>query len=203
MFIKPIEIAEIVLMVLALGYIFSHFFRRPLTVQQALRKPVWYRFFDLESIKFSMIITAPAVVLHELGHKFVALAMGFPAQLYGMLTGVSIIRYALILGVVLRLVSAPFIFFLPGYVGPPYDGAWASMSAVQMGGMAFAGPAVNLTLFFLFWGLLASNRWPKYNRIFYISRMINIWLFALNMLPIPPLDGYKVYAGLAAALGFI
>jgi Zn-dependent protease len=85
------------------------------------------------------------------------------------------------------------MFLIPGYVAPAYEGAWAGMSATQMSLIAFMGPAVNLVLFVVFWVLLKSDKFPKWNRLFYISKIVNMWLFILNMLPISPLDGYKVW----------
>ena len=104
------------------------------------------------------------------------------------------------IGFVLRIISAPFMFLIPGYVAPAYEGAWAGISAGQMSAIAFAGPAVNLTLFFVFWWLLKTNKYPKWNRLFYISKVVNLWLFILNMLPVGPLDGAKVFSGLKTVL---
>lgn len=81
MFISLREIADIIIMVFAIGYIFSDYFRRePLEGYDPLtyyKKPPL-----IESIKFAAMIAAPAVVLHELAHKFVAMAFGAIATLH-------------------------------------------------------------------------------------------------------------------------
>lgn len=181
-----LEIGEIAVTVIALGYIFSHLIKK--------QKPLFglmfeNRFFDWENFKYSTLVVAPAIILHELGHKFVALSMGFASTYHMSMWGLG-------LGVFLRLIGSSFIFFVPGYVAPAFSGAWDSMTASQLGLVGFAGPLVNLILFIVFFLLLRFNIKPKYNRLFWISKQINLLLFVFNMLPIPPLDGYKVFYGL-------
>jgi len=63
------ELFDIIVMTVILGVIFQDVFRR-------YRKPYeFYREvrFDWEGLKFAMMITAPAIILHELAHKFVAM----------------------------------------------------------------------------------------------------------------------------------
>jgi len=43
-----------------------------------------------KDFKFAIIITAPAVILHELAHKFVAMAMGLTATFHAWYTGLGI-----------------------------------------------------------------------------------------------------------------
>ncbi len=193
-----IEILDIAVTALALGYIFSHLIKAPKHYFAMLYEN---RYFNWDNIKYSMAVVAPAVVLHELGHKFASMAMGFPAAFYGIIGGGSFVLFGTIFGIVLRLIGSSFIFFIPGYVGPAYAGAWDGISATQISLLAFAGPVVNLALFLAFWWLLKSNKWPKYARLFWTSKQINLWLFIFNMLPIPPLDGSKVFLGLFKALG--
>jgi len=179
------EVIHIVLTVLALGYIFSGWIRKP---KHPLEMMGESRFFDWENVKFAAMVAAPAVVLHELGHKFVAVAYGYSAH-YVMST------FGMAIGVVLRLVNAPFLFFLPGYVTVP-----GVTDPVTLATIAFAGPLVNLILFGASWALLNSNKYHKYNHMFYISKQINLLLFVFNMLPLWGLDGSKVYRGLFALL---
>ncbi len=196
----PTEIIDIAITTLALGYIFSHLIKAPKHYFAVLYEN---KYFDWDNIKYSMMVVAPAVVLHELGHKFASMAMGFPATFHGIITGGSLVLFGTIFGIVLRLIGSTFIFFIPGYVAPAYSGAWDGISALQMSWLAFAGPIVNLALFAVFFALLKSNRYPHYARFFWISKQINLWLFIFNMLPIPPLDGSKVFGGLLSALGVL
>lgn len=186
------EVLEIAITVAALGYIFSHLIKKQKSIFGLMFEN---RFFDLENFKYSTLVVAPAIILHELGHKFVSMAMGFAATYHLMPWGLGI-------GVFLRLIGSGFIFFIPGYVAPATSTAWDSMTAGQLGLVGFAGPLINLILFFTFWLLIKYDVKPKYNRLFWISKQINLMLFIFNMLPIPPLDGYKVVYGLWHVLGF-
>lgn len=198
--IDIIEVWEIIVTSLVLGYLFSHILRAPHKNPLKLYKNRFSRLWNWADIKYSMMIVGPAIILHEFGHKIAALALGFPSRFYGILTGGNIVWIGAGIGLLLRLIGAPFIFLIPGYVAPAYEGAWASISAGQMSFISFAGPLINLTLFFVFWGLFKSDKYPKYARFFRISYIINIWLFALNMLPFGPLDGAKVFSGLKTVL---
>ena len=66
-----VEIFELIITVFAIGYIFSGFIRKPAHPLKILLKN---RYFNWEDTKYSAMIVAPAVILHELGHKFVGIA---------------------------------------------------------------------------------------------------------------------------------
>jgi Zn-dependent protease len=196
--IDIVEILEIFATSLVLGYLFSHIIRAPV---RGLKNYLSVnRFWNWADVKYSMLVVSPAIVLHEFGHKIAAISMGFPSRFHGILTGGGIVWIGAAVGLVIRLIGWPFIFLIPGYVAPAYEGAWASISAGQMSLIAFMGPAVNLALFLTFWILLKVDKWPQYARFFHISRLINGFLFVLNMLPLGPLDGAKVFSGLKVVL---
>lgn len=145
--------------------------------------------FDFEDLKFSILISAPAIILHELGHKFVALAFGIPAVFHVYWSG-------LVLAVILKLIGSPFLILAPAYVVTP-----AEVSALARFLISFAGPGVNLLL----WGvsslMLRKKRMkPLYHLGFALSKRINLFLFIFNMIPIPPLDGFNVFRSLFALI---
>ena len=181
MVLSLIEIFDIVFMTVILGIIFADVFRR-------FRHP--YSFygrprFDWEGLKFAMMVTAPAVILHEFGHKFVAMAFGLQATFnaaYGWL----------MFGLLLKMLNVGFIFFVPAYVSIQGNATPAVFSLV-----AFAGPAVNLLLWLGARYVLNKNLVKKkYLPLVYLTKQINMFLFIFNMLPIPAFDGFKVYQGL-------
>jgi Zn-dependent protease len=185
-FITIREIGDIVIMTLALGYIFSGFAPRAVrTIEDYYRKS---RFsIDWEEMKFAIMITAPAVVLHELGHKFTALALGYSAVFYTSYFGLAI-------GVFLKVVGSPFIVFIPGYV------SIANAPVLQGGIIALAGPLVNLLLWLAATIILKTTK-VKRNMmtLIYLTKRINGILFLFNMIPLGIFDGAKV---LDAALTF-
>jgi len=181
-----IELWRIAIMVFALTYIFSDLasFR-----QKTLYE--YYKGLTFKDLLFVSAVTGPAVVLHELAHKFVALLFGLAAELH-----VSII--GLLIGIVLKMVGSPLIIFVPGFVS---IGGTASGFAYWL--TAFAGPLSNLTLFLTAYIILKKVKIKKETRIILVlTKNINLWLFIFNMLPIPPFDGFKVFSGIVSALNF-
>lgn len=177
------ELLDLILITLVLGYVFSGFIKRPRTELDLLHpRPS----LNLQDFKFAILITAPAVILHELAHKFVAIAFGMNAKFYAW-------GFGLFLGAFLRFIGSPFILLAPGYVGIP-PGA----TDLQMVLIAFAGPFVNLLLFLTCNTILKRKRHltRKQAVTLYLTKQVNLWLLIFNMLPIPPLDGSKVFGGL-------
>ena len=70
------EIINLLILTAAIGYIFTGFIKKPRDGYELIYKK---RGFDWEDFKFSILIAAPAVVLHELAHKFAAMAFGLTA----------------------------------------------------------------------------------------------------------------------------
>ena len=179
--ISLIEVIELLILVVVLGYIFSGIFKR----RPESTKELYKQKFTWADFKLAMLVTAPAVVFHEMGHKFVAILLGINATFHNLYWGLAI-------GVVLKLIASPIIIFAPGYVeippATPENLIWI---------IAIAGPLVNLILFV---GATIALKTMKLSKktavILYLTKIINIWLFIFNMLPIPPLDGSKVYPGL-------
>ena len=140
--------------------------------------------FDWEAFKFSAIVAAPGIVLHELSHKFLAMAYGLSAQFFIWTPGV-------VIAVILKAVGSPFILIAPGYVGIS-EGATTLQNVL----ISFGGPAVNLILWILCGYLSKLNLRRNVAIGFFLAKEINKLLFIFNMIPIPPLDGSKVLFGL-------
>jgi len=180
MFFTFIEIIYLVIMVLAIGYVFSGFIQRP--VKDPLERVLGQKKrFDWQNIKYAMLIAAPGIVLHELAHKFVALGFGLSANFFIWPTG-------LILGIVLKLIGSGFILLAPGYVS--IIGATPFQSAIT----SLAGPLINGALWLgCYLTLKYKKKLLRKQAIFLgFTGQINKWLFIFNMIPIPPLDGSKV-----------
>lgn len=163
-----LELVDVIVMTLAVGFIFKDLFHQ-------LEKP----------FLFSCLVTAPAIILHELGHKFVALGFGLDATFnaaYGWLA----------IGILLKLLNTGFIFFVPAYVS-----ITGMVTPAQSALVGFAGPAFNLALFATSYLLLQQRKLKTKTFIFLtVTKQINLFLFIFNMLPLPFFDGFKVYQGL-------
>lgn len=190
--ISFMEVFDAVIIVLALGFIFKDFFRAPLTYADPVAH--YYKkaksMIDWDDFKFAALVTAPAVILHELAHKGVASAFGMTAVFNAAYLWLGI-------GIVLKLMKTNFIFFVPAFVSIAGTSSHLEYSLV-----AFAGPAMNLIIFIAMVLILRFSKITnkKYLAAMILTKKVNLFLFIFNMLPIPGFDGSKVFAGLFALL---
>jgi len=185
-------------------------------VSQAMRSGYfcgpWYNspMFDLSLVQKIAIWIVPvllAITVHEVAHGWVASKLGDrTALMLGRLTlnplrHVDPVGTILIPGMLL-LLHAGFIF---GYAKPvPVD--WRNLHHPRrdMAVVASAGPLTNL-LMALGWALLIRAGYLLGENGAALVFMgvagifINTVLMALNLLPLPPLDGGRVLAGLLPA----
>ncbi|MBN1792957.1 M50 family metallopeptidase [Candidatus Woesearchaeota archaeon] len=191
------EIIDIVIMTGAIGFIFKDVFKRRPKVEVLLPKSYdplsqYNSRFNWNDFWFAVAVVGPSVILHEFGHKFFAIANGMSAEFHAAYTW-------LIIGLILKLLSFGFIFFVPAYV------SISGGTALQMAGAAFAGPAVNLILWL---GASAILKHNQQNRRFkgdlfhltFLTSRINMFLFIFNMLPIPGFDGWNFLTYLSKAI---
>jgi len=179
------EILKLALTSVVLGIIFMGLFsRKPRTIYDMMNK----RKFNWEDLLFAILVAAPAVVLHELAHKFVAMGFGYSASF-------EIFPLGLGLALLLRLFNSPFLIVAPGYVTIPPIAA-ANEFAYRL--IAFAGPLTNLVLWFVAF-IVVKTRKNKMSHstlsFWLLTRNINLLLFIFNMIPFGPLDGAKVFFG--------
>jgi Zn-dependent protease len=153
-------------------------------------------------IIFQVLILLFSVILHEVAHGYAALSLGDPtARAAGRLT-LNPIKHmdpwgTVILPLFLILIRAPFLvgwakpvpvnpfllrdrkrgMMLVGAAGPLANIALILLSALVLRAMPFSAPPILFDLF-------------KY------CCAINIILALFNLLPVPPLDGSKVVAGI-------
>ena len=153
-------------------------------------------------IFFQVVILFFSVILHEVAHGYAALSLGDPtARAAGRLT-LNPIKHmdlwgTVVLPLFLILVRSPFLvgwakpvpvnpfrlrdpkrgMMLVGAAGPLANIALILLSALALRAMPFSAPPLLFDLF-------------KY------CCAINIILALFNLLPVPPLDGSKVVAGI-------
>lgn len=136
-----------------------------------------------------------SVILHEISHGWVADYLGDPtARLKGRLTldprsHIDPIM-TIFLPLILVLTGSPVIF---GAAKPvPIDSFNFREPKKDIALTAAAGPVTNL-LIALFFALLIRVM-PL--DLFFYAVQINVFLAVFNLLPVPPLDGAKVLAGI-------
>ena len=150
-----------------------------------------------------------AITVHEVAHGWVALHLGDPTAKYAGRLTLNPIKHVDPLGTII----VPFVLVVVS--AGSFAFGWAKPVPVAFHNLrnprrdmilvAAAGPAVNLAMAFG-WALLLSQRiafdpgldlgsdWIVRMSIFGV--VINVLLAVFNMLPIPPLDGGRVLAGL-------
>ena len=187
------EIIDLVLMTLFVGYIFSDM----IPVRRESYDPLTHyrKRFDFEGLKFAIMATAPAIILHELAHKFVALGFGLDAVFYAFYRSTFTLMLGL-LTIVSKLTGFGFMFFVPGFVSISGTG-----THLQFALTAIAGPFVNLVLWLGAWLLLKNKLYRKRHFLLLVlTQRINMFLFIFNMLPIPGFDGFNFFTGLIRAV---
>lgn len=181
------EIMDLIIMTLAIGFIFKDAFPKPASKKydpvQELRNAAKGA-VDYGSFLFAALIAAPGIILHEMAHKFVALFFGVQAVFHAAYTW-------LFIGVFLKMLNFGFIFFVPGYVEYPA----ASVTLIQSAIIAVSGPLINLILFAGAWAVLKHGKVKDKNKLLalHLTKNINLFLFIFNMIPIPPFDGYSFF----------
>jgi Zn-dependent protease len=147
-----------------------------------------------------------AITLHEAAHGWVASKLGDPtAKQLGRIT-INPIKHIDPVGtVVVPLFLAMISPFVMGWAKPvPVDPRYFKSPLLDMALVAVAGPVSN---FFMacFWAIfiqLALLSLEQSPLLAFLAEMgqngiiINIVLMVLNLLPIPPLDGGRVVAGI-------
>jgi len=151
------------------------------------------------------VITLPlllvSLVIHELAHGWVAWKLGDPtAKQHGRLTLNPVGHldvWGSIMLVVTFLGSGGTFFF--GWAKPVPISPW-HFKDPQRGMMlvGLAGPVANVALALVAAGLV----WLTYSSSLFVAQalalafVLNVVLGALNLVPIPPLDGSRVVGGL-------
>ena len=156
----------------------------------------------LFDIFFQVVILFFSVILHEVAHGYAALKLGDPtAQYAGRLT-LNPIKHmdpwgTVILPLFLILIRSPF---LVGWAKPvPVNPRLLRDPKRGMMLVGAAGPLANISLILL--SALALRNLPfsappLLFDLFKFCCAINIILALFNLVPVPPLDGSKVVAGL-------
>ena len=153
-------------------------------------------------ILFQVVILFFSVILHEVAHGYTALSLGDPtARAAGRLT-LNPIKHmdpwgTVVLPLFLILVHSPF---LVGWAKPvPVNPYYMRDPKRGMMLVGAAGPLANIALILL--SALALRALPFAAAPFLFDLFkyccaINIILALFNLLPVPPLDGSKVVAGI-------
>ena len=162
---------------------------------------------SLEFVAAGFIATATGFILHEMGHKYVAVSRGYVAHFRLWLWGLAITLVSVVVS------GGGFVFGAPGavYIAPAaamgyYYGYSPRDPEEENMIISAAGPGINLAFAVLFLVLLSVAPLDSFFSIVSVFGLsLNVGLGSFNMIPIPPLDGSKIFrrnilVGLALAV---
>ena len=164
---------------------------------------------DLQTIVLWAVPVVFAITLHEAAHGYAAKRFGDrTAELAGRIT-LNPLRHVDPVGTIL---VPGMLLLMAQYGGPPFVFGWAKPVPVNFGNLrhpkrdmlwvAAAGPGVNLAMA-VFWALvLKLSVTAGVLESVHLAAManigigVNLVLMALNLLPVPPLDGGRIAVSL-------
>jgi Zn-dependent protease len=200
MFITFHEVFDIAVMTALIGFLFMDII--PMRTHDFKTK-----------FKLAAFSLAPVIILHELAHKFTAMAFGLKAVFHAFYAETTTLFLGMF-AIIMKLSNFGFVFLVPGFVricetsSGTIDYACATtLAANPLWGflIAFAGPLMHL-IFWIGSGIILNkkpNLSENWTLFFVINKRINKFLFIINMLPIPGIDGYFVFTHLGEYLGII
>jgi len=147
-----------------------------------------FSFPDYNGFFISLIIVFFSFFLHEMGHKFAARRLGCMATYKiwptGLLIGIITIFFGL-MGIGIVFIALGFVEIMPYSFGR-WGFKVVRLTPKDFGLIALAGVGINV-LFAIFFKMF-PGMW-MFEKLSYFNG-----LFALfNLLPIPPLDGSKIF----------
>ncbi len=173
-----IEIKEIVISAIVLSVAFALAFSDGIFNLNITKLPML--------VIFSFIAVGIGFLAHELiGHKLVSQHYGIHAEYRLWKTGLAIAIASSMFGVVFAAPGAVMI-----YQGADLWGNTVPLSRKRYGIISIMGPVTNVVIAA---GFIAAQMISP-SELFQLGAHINIWLAIFNMLPVPPLDGSKVFA---------
>lgn len=162
----------------------------------------------IEIVVAGFIATATGFILHEMGHKFVAIRRGYVAHFRVWTWGLFLTLTTVIISGGSFLFGAPgAVYIAPaaatGYYGYGYDPSYRPTDAGQENMIiSAAGPGINLAFALGFLALLLSGASGFLFIVGVFGFQLNVGLGSFNMLPVPPLDGSKIFRkSIPVALG--
>jgi len=149
-----------------------------------------------------------AITLHEAAHGYVAKYFGDKtAFMLGRVTlnpakhidPFGTIILPIVMFAATAATGSPFMF---GYAKPvPVDFGKLRNPKRDMVWVAFAGPAANFLMALMWLLMLIALRASRVDETFFVAManagvFFNLVIFALNLFPLPPLDGGRILVGL-------
>ncbi|NJE42536.1 site-2 protease family protein [Thermococcus sp. GR6] len=146
--------------------------------------------FDPYNIPYVVVAVLTAFIFHELAHRSMARRYGYVAYYKRWDTGIVM---ALLIGIITKLLTGGvWIFAALGavYIYAPYQ-YWEDKEA--HGKISLVGPLMNIVVGIV--AIVMMRAVTPLTTLWWVLRTtasVNLWLAFFNLLPVPPLDGWKV-----------
>ncbi|MEM2681948.1 MAG: site-2 protease family protein, partial [Zestosphaera sp.] len=141
------------------------------------------------SLVYSSVGVGSAFILHELAHRQVARAYDLEARYRAWYLGLLITLAIALINTVAKL---PVLFAAPGAV--VIYGYWGHVNPLAELRVAESGPLTNIAVGITTWVVLMTiPSTPIVTDVLYYVMRINAWIAFFNLLPLPPLDGFKIF----------
>lgn len=160
----------------------------------------------VQTLSIAALPVVLAITLHEAAHGYAARYFGDPTAWLAGRISLNPLRHielfgTILLPILLYFVNSPFLF---GWAKPvPVDFSRLRHPKRDMLWVAAAGPAVNLVMALGWAALLKLDTLIPVNQFSYplalmcqVGIGINLALMALNLIPLPPLDGGRIAVSL-------
>ncbi len=149
---------------------------------------------NLEFVVAGFIATATAFIIHEMGHRYVAIRYGYVARF-------RLWAWGLVMTLVIVFATrGGLVFGAPGavYIAPAvmsfYDSNYRKADPERDNMIiSAAGPGINLAFAIIFLTLIFVIPPGFLSTISRFGFILNVGLGSFNMLPVPPLDGSKIF----------
>jgi len=153
----------------------------------SLANPGSFGTITLGMFAMYLFIVAVSFLSHELGHRQVARMYGFKANFEMWPAGVILAVISSLLGF---LIAAPgAVVIRPGKV---FTGGRKKLNEIGLK-ISISGILINIFFGIIFGIALLFTAPGMIQNTLGIASFINFWLAIFNLLPIPPLDGSKVF----------
>lgn len=142
------------------------------------------------------VATATGFILHEMAHKYVAIRRGYLAHfrlwIWGLVLTISFVTIS----------GGGLVFGAPGavYISPSAAGFYGYDSSRGRSDpeednmiISAAGPGLNLAFAIGFFAMVLSVSSGFLHTVAFSGLFLNVGLGSFNMLPVPPLDGSKIF----------
>jgi len=127
---------------------------------------------------FAVILTG-SFLAHEIAHKVTAQKRGLWAEFRLTMWGAIL--------TLISFISPVFKFISPGAMMVS-----GSASVEEMGKVSLAGPAVNMFVSVVLFGLALPSPNP-YQYILFLAAFLNAFMALFNLIPVGILDGFKIF----------